>query len=383
MAEPNRRRAWADIDLGALRANLARVRDCNSQSRITAIIKANAYGHGLARVAAALGQDGSPVACFGVATVDEATVLHGLGTGRRILVLQGFANLEQARYLVEAGLEFVIHADYQLALLKRALRDRSGGRPLTVWLKLDTGMHRLGLNSDEFRDALDSLQALPQVSRIVLMSHLACADDPGDEAAVAMTRLQLDRFQSACSAPDVSPGMEISRSLAASAGVMAWPATHFEYLRPGIMLYGGSPFTHKTGLELGLQPVMNLRARLIAIKTVAAGDSVGYGATYTCDKATRIGVVAIGYGDGYPRKAPNDTPVLVQTPRGLQRSRLIGRVSMDMLTIDLDGFDDVEVGGEVVLWGDTLAADEIAGLVGTISYELFCQVTDRVPFNYY
>ncbi|MBT8146786.1 MAG: alanine racemase [Gammaproteobacteria bacterium] len=377
-----RHRAWAEIDLQALQANLGVVRQHNQDAGITAVIKSNGYGHGMETVAQALVRAATEVERFAVATVDEAVALSTLGTGKRILLLQGFSDAEQARYLVESDLEFVIHADYQLTILKQVLRSHRPVRPLTVWLKLDTGMHRLGLTKSEFLEAYQQLMALTGVGRVIVMSHLACADDPEDFTAAANTVEQLQRFDKVLSDLPAIDSRQPGRSLAASAGILAWPDSHFDHLRPGIMLYGGSPLSNVTGLELGLQPVMTLRARLIAIKQVPAGESIGYGATYTCNRPTRIGVVSIGYGDGYPRSAPTGTPVLVATAGGYQRSCLLGRVSMDMITIDLEGLGDAEVGDEVLLWGESLSADEVARFAGTISYELFCQVTSRVSFIY-
>ncbi|MEZ5516990.1 MAG: alanine racemase [Gammaproteobacteria bacterium] len=378
----HRQRAWADINLAALTSNLQRVRDLNHSASITAVIKSNGYGHGVAEVAHTLARPQSPVARFAVATMDEAIQLNALGLGKPVLLMQGFADLEQLRYLIEARIEFVIHADHQLALLKQVLRKQDVVGPLTVWLKLDTGMHRLGLTEAVFRQAVADLSSRRQVSDIVLMSHFASADAPDDAIASRQTGDQLERFRSVCGGLEAGAGQRLSRSLAASSGILAWPESHFDHLRPGIMLYGGSPLVDRNGPALGLQPVMTLRARLIAVKQVAAGGSIGYGATYTCDQPTRLGVVSIGYGDGYPRTAVNGTPVLVATPEGYRRTQLIGRVSMDMITIDLNGFDNTEVGDEVVLWGEGLAADEVARFAGTISYELFCQVTRRIPYHY-
>ena len=382
MNTDRQRRAWAEINLTALRANLEVVRQHNQHASITAVIKSNGYGHGMEAVAQALLQAPTTVERFAVATVDEAVALNILGTGKRILLLQGFSDVEQARFLIESDLEFVIHADYQLVILKQILREHTVNRPLTVWLKLDTGMHRLGLNYSEFLQTYRELMALPEVGSVVIMSHLACADDPEDSVAAASTSEQLHRFNAVLSDLQAADPRQPGRSLAASAGILSRPDTHFDHLRPGIMLYGGSPLHNRTGPELGLQPVMTLRARIIAIKQVPAGGSIGYGATYTCATPTRIGVVSIGYGDGYPRSAPTGTPVLVRTAGGYQRSCLLGRVSMDMITIDLEGLVDTEVGDEVVLWGESLSADEVARFAGTISYELFCQVTSRVSYVY-
>jgi len=376
------RRAWADIDLQALQANLGVVRQHNQNAGITAVIKSNGYGHGMEAVARALSEAPVKIDRFAVATFDEAVALNMTGTGKRILLLEGFSDSEQARFLIESDIEFVIHADYQLAILKQILREHRSNRQLTVWLKLDTGMHRLGLNDSEFLQTYQELMTLTQVGHIVVMSHLACADDSEDPVAAANTNDQLRRFNAALSELTAFDPRQLDRSLAASAGILAWPETHFNHVRPGVMLYGSSPLSNVTGVELGLQPVMTLRARVIAIKQVPAGGSIGYGATYTCDRPTRVGVVSIGYGDGYPRSAPTGTPVLVRTAGTYQRSCLLGRVSMDMITIDLEDLGDTEVGDEVVLWGESLPADEVARFAGTISYELFCQVTGRVSYVY-
>lgn len=379
MNAARRQRAWADINLQALRANLEQVRVRNPHARIVPVIKSNAYGHGMEPVASALADAGTDVACLGVATMDEAVALGRLGSGRRVLLMQGFADLDQLCYLAEAGFEFVVHADYQVALLKRFLQDNPKARGVGIWLKLDTGMHRLGLGQDEMDQAFRYLCGNPAVGSLTVLSHLAWADEPENPKAIEFTRRQLDRFAGVATR---LRGGGVAFSLAASAGILAWPESHFDYLRPGIMLYGGSPLAGCTGPQLGLQPVMTLRARLMAIRTVGQGDSIGYGATFTCDHPMRIGVVSIGYGDGYPRSAPTGTPVLLKTRGGSRRARLVGRVSMDMITVDLAELPDAEVGDEVVLWGEGLPADEVARFAGTVSYELFCQVTRRVPFIY-
>ena len=382
MSDDQQRRAWADVNLDALTANIRRIRQLNRQATINPVIKANAYGHGVEAVARVLSAEELDIRRLAVATIDEVISLNLLGTGKPILLLQGCSDETQLDYLVEAGVELVIHADYQLQLLKRALKKKRPPAPLTVWLKVDTGMHRLGMTTAEAREAWRSLKKLPQVGQIILMSHLAWADEEADARAITITNKQLAAFTGLWNELSEESEKPPERSLAASAGILAWPTTHFEHLRPGIMLYGGSPFASKSGSELGLRPVMTLKARLIAVKQVKAGESIGYGATYTCDRDTRIGVVSVGYGDGYPRSAPTGTPVLVATPDGYRRSCLLGRVSMDMITLDLSGFGETEVGDEVVLWGEGLDADEVARFAGTLSYELFCRVTARVPRLY-
>ena len=382
MTNSNQGRAWARIDLSALKSNMARVRQLSPDSKITAVIKANGYGHGVEAIARTLSSQSNSVDCFAVATMDEVVALNVLGTGKRILLLQGYSDASQLRYLTEAGVEFVLHADYQLALLKAELLKNNRCGNLTVWLKFDTGMNRLGFCEAEFKQAFSFLHSSDKIGKIILMSHLACADKPNSQKSVDNTNKQVSRFKQMISDLGVADDDRVEMSLAASAGILSWPKTHYDLVRPGIMLYGGSPFADTSGADLGLEPVMTLCARLIAIKDIPAGGSIGYSGTYTCDRDTRIGVVSIGYGDGYPRAAPNGTPVLVKGDDGYCRTPLLGRVSMDMITIDLSNFDNVSVGDEVVLWGDGLPADEVAKLAGTISYELFCQVTQRVHFIY-
>jgi len=377
------RRAWADISLQALKDNSAFVsRQAPGQS-ITAVVKANGYGHGMEQVARTLSDSSCSVECFAVATMDEVVALNTLVTGKRIVLLPGFKNLEELAYLAEAGVEFVIHADYQLAILKRFFLDKNPNRKISVWLKLNTGMNRLGMSEIAFRDAYEFLCTSGKIQRLVLMSHLACADASDNSMAATKTERQISLFESVKVKLAPSAGTEVTASLAASAGIFNWPSSHYDNVRPGIMLYGGSPLQGKTGFSLGLQPVMTLRSSVIAINEAGSGETIGYGATYTCDSVTRIGVVGIGYADGYPRSAGTGTPVLVQTDGQYHRTRLLGRVSMDMITIDLTGLDNAEVGDEVVLWGQGLSADEVASHAETISYELFCRVSERVRFNYY
>jgi len=383
MTTSSQERAWANIDLEALRSNVNRVRELNPTTEITAVIKANGYGHGMTEVATALSAEKQSVDCFAVATMEEVVELNLLRTSKRILLLQGFCNAKELEFLMESGVEFVIHADYQLVLLKAALLNNNISRKLTVWLKLNTGMNRLGMPVDEFKQAFTFLHANDKISKIIIMSHLASADDPDNPQALANTQNQIACFQQLISDLGAAIDNRVEMSLAASAGILNLPETHYQVVRPGIMLYGGSPLVDKFGPGLGLEPAMTLCSRLIAINNVPAGGAIGYGATYICESDARVGVVSIGYGDGYPRAAPNGTPVLIKENDGYRRAKLIGRVSMDMITVDLSEFDDVCVGDEVVLWGKGLPADEIAKLVGTISYELFCHVTRRVHLNYF
>lgn len=376
-------RAWATIDLQALRANFTLARQTRPAASLVAVVKANGYGHGLLAVARALLPDLRERDCFGVATLDEGATLRQAGINAPVLLLEGTLTDSELLQAMRHGFMCVIHSLYQLQHLRSFLNDNPDVHTI-VWLKLDTGMHRLGLNADDFCSAWRALQQQPGVSRIIVMSHLACADDPASSA----TERQLNYFRHVMTQAGISAAAQEQTeiSLAASAGILTRPETHFDWLRPGIMLYGDSPMIGESGPDRGLSPVMTLRSRLIAINEVAAGEGVGYGGTYTASTRERLGVVSIGYGDGYPRKAPNGTPVLVKCRRDgrvvSQRCPLAGRVSMDMLIINLSDCPDAKVGDEVVLWGEGLAADEIARYCGTISYELFCQVTARVHYVY-
>ncbi|MEX1197778.1 MAG: alanine racemase [Pseudohongiellaceae bacterium] len=368
------RRAWADIDLAALQHNFSVACRISPESRALAVVKANAYGHGLRPVAAALEAVMREGDAFAVASLQEGIMLRGLQLARPILVMQGVQNADELELARRHGLWLVVHSPHQVSLMSEHSLTTDCWH---LWLKLETGMNRLGLEPDVLADAWQALGALPGVGHCVLMSHLACSDDPGSDS----TRRQLDRLDALIAA---TLGMDETTevSVAASGGILVWPDARRQWLRPGIMLYGGSPVLGETGPDRDLRPVMTLRARLVSVKTVQAGESVGYGATYTAGTTHRMGIASIGYGDGYPRHAPTGTPVVVLVNGRPQRTRLIGRVSMDMVNLDLEGID-AGVGDEVILWGEHLPADEIARHCDTISYELFCQVTSRVDFRYH
>jgi alanine racemase len=355
------RPAQARIDLQALQHNFSRVRALAPDSKVMAIIKANAYGHGLMPVAQALGGRDA----FGVACLEEAISLREAGFDRRIVLLEGLFGADDLALIHGYQLDVVIHHISQVELLEQ---DRLSG-PLDVWLKIDTGMHRLGFAPDQVAAVTERLARLPQPGCVRYMSHFACADEPDNPA----TQIQLDRFEAACA------DFEGERSLANSAAVLAWPASHRDWVRPGIMLYGSSPFPGRTAQDLGLQPVMTLATRLIAVNPHNKGEAVGYGGDWTCPEDMPVGVAAMGYGDGYPRHAPAGMPVLVNG----KRCALIGRVSMDMISIDLRTHPDAQVGDEVILWGEGLPVDEVAQQAGTISYELLCGVGSRVRFSYF
>lgn len=325
--------------------------------RVLAVLKANAYGHGMAPAAAALaGADG-----FAVARLEEAAKLRAAGLPHRIVLLEGVQDALQLREAAQHGLDFVVHQPEQLDLLE-AWR---GQHLFRVWLKIDTGMGRLGLRPPELGPALGRLAACSAIVQPPgLMTHLAEAELRDNER----TRVQLECFAR------VTAGLPGERSIANSAGLISWPAARADWVRPGLMLYGISPFAGLTGAELGLRPAMTLESRIIAVKDLAAGDRVGYGGTWIAPRPTRIAVVAAGYGDGYPRHTAAGTPVLV----GDLPAPLVGRVSMDMLTIDVTGLPRVAVGNRVVLWGPRLPVETVAAAAGTIPYELVCRVSERV-----
>jgi alanine racemase len=345
------------IDHGALRANLALARQHAPSSRIWAVVKADAYGHGLLEVAESLaGADG-----LAVARVDEGVRLREAGIGLPILVLEGAIFSDEVEAAARHRLELALHQEEQLALLEQA----RAHLPLRVWIKVDTGMHRLGVQPEAVPDLMERLaRSLRVADPPGLMTHLANADRPDD----GLTLRQCTRLRAL--AP---PGALLS--IGNSAGILAFAAARTDWVRPGIMLYGSSPFAERSAAGLGLRPVMTLQTRLIAIKHLRQGDALGYGGTWVCPEDMAVGVAGIGYGDGYPRHAPSGTPVLIAG----RRAPLVGRVSMDLISIDLRGLPEVKLGDPVTLWGEGLPVDEIAARAGTISYELLCRVTPRVP----
>lgn len=351
------RPATAVIDLAALRHNLQLAKKRAAGARIAAVVKANGYGHGAVRLLPALdAADRLAVAC-----IEEAMVLREAGARQPILLLEGVFTVDELPLCARLGFEVGVHHAEQVRMLETVPLER----PVTVWLKLDTGMNRLGFRPEAAPMVMARLAAGAAVAPdIRLMTHFANADDPGDP----MTRAQMRRFA------DAVAGLPGERSLCNSAGILAWPEAHGEWVRPGVMLYGISPMAGRVGGDEGLLPVMTLRTGLIAVKPVRRGESVGYAGTWTAPEDTSIGIAAIGYGDGYPRHTPSGTPVLVSG----RRAAIVGRVSMDMLAIDLRDHPEAKVGDPVILWGDGLPVELIAERAGTIAYELLCGITGRV-----
>ena len=345
----------AQFHPAALKNNLAVARRHAGTARIMAAVKANGYGHGLRRVAQALGDaDG-----FAVVSLEEASILRDTGWDKPILLLEGMFEAGELAECIAQRITPVVHHAEQIAMLEQArVVD-----PLPVFLNLNSGMNRLGFKPPDFHAALSRLIACPNVGGITLMSHFATAD----EAVGVIDQLEVIQ--------PVFANLDHPVSLANSAALLRYRATRRDWVRPGIMLYGVSPFLDGWGVDEGLELVMSLTSRLIAVKHFKKDDAIGYGASWSCPEDMPIGIVSCGYGDGYPRHARAGTPVLVNG----QRVPLVGRVSMDMLTVDLRGCE-ARIGDEVVLWGEGLPADDVAESAGTIAYELFCQLTARVPF---
>lgn len=353
------RNTIARIDAGAIVHNMARVREYAPDSRVMAVVKADAYGHRIDLCLPALGQ----ADMLAVATIEEARAIRRLGNGLPVLLLEGVNDTGDLAVAADLGLELTVHHESQLAALERFGR----GTDRRVWLKIDTGMHRLGVPAGQVADLHRRLEALPGVEQVNVLSHMACAEDVGHP----LNPRQLERFRSA------TEGLPGERCLANSAGILNFPETHLDWVRAGLILYGISPVSGWTAAELGFRPVMTLTAELMAVNRVPAGESVGYGARFTAPADMNIGVASIGYGDGYPRSMVDGAPVLVNG----SVCPLAGRVSMDMITIDLGNCPDARIGDRVVLWGEGVAIEQVAEAAGTIPYELVCRITRRVRFR--
>ncbi|WP_285260710.1 alanine racemase [Halopseudomonas bauzanensis] len=353
------RPAHALIDLSALRHNYRlakRLTGCNA----LAVVKANAYGHGALECAAALNEEADG---FAVSAIEEALVLREAGHRQPIVLLEGWFEAAELELICRYDLWPVVHHHGQLADLRAA----NLARPLQVWLKLDSGMHRTGFSAAEYPGIWRELQASSKVAGLTKITHFARADEPD----TGRTEEQLATFARA------TAGLDGPASLSNSAGVLAWPSAYGDWVRPGIMLYGSSPFGFAQEQAAQLRPVMQLDSKVIAVHDIGVGEPIGYGSRFVTRRASRIGVVAMGYADGYPRHAPDGTPVLVDG----QRTCISGRVSMDMLTVDLTDLPGSGLGSHVRLWGDGLDAGEVASHAGTISYQLFCNL-NRVPRRY-
>jgi len=381
-------RAQDSINRRALAHNLAIAKSHARGSKLVAVIKANAYGHGLLPVAEAL-QDAD---MFGVTCIEEAEQLRAGGSDKQILILQGPIVREDVVRIARSGFQLVVHDPLHLNWLEEEIAKISLPKPLTIWLKLESGMNRLGFSPVQFRAAYQILRSKLWVADVVLMTHLA-------NASVPESLLNAEQVQNFRGAQGGLGHTEAADSICASAGLLAldisptvvtnsdavqqvFSQAQAAWARPGIMLYGSSPFlwsdTKRRREAFGLQAVMTLQARLISIREVAAGASVGYNSQFICPHAMRIGIVSIGYADGYPSNTPNGAPVMVCG----KRTQTLGRVSMDMLAIDLTSIPAVQAGDLVTLWGKDVSLDEVAAHTGILSYNLTCSVAARVPRIY-
>jgi alanine racemase len=348
----------ATIHLSAMQHNCAVAKAHAPAAKTWAVVKANAYGHGLARALRAFSEaDG-----LALIEVDGALRLREMGWKKPILLLEGFFQPIDLEAVVEHQLEFAIHCNEQIEMIERAAITA----PLQVHLKMNSGMNRLGFMPEAYRAAYDRVRAIAAVKKITLMTHLANADD-ADNPGLPLAE-QVRRFKAG------SAGIDAELSLANSAADLLHPEVVTDWVRAGIMLYGGTP-GGKTAQEFGLQAAMTLTSEIIGTQDIVAGDAVGYGSRFIADQTMRIGVVACGYADGYPRHAPSGTPIMVDGVK----TRIVGRVSMDMITVDLTPVPTARVGSSVTLWGQGLPIDEVANAAGTIGYELMCALAQRVP----
>ncbi len=359
-----KRSARISIHPEALQHNLQQAKKAAPQSKVNAVIKANAYGHGVLETAGILYQqsDGFAVSC-----VPEAVELRQGNIDKPITVLQGFQTIDDLRIAENYQLRLTLHDDFQLQLLD----EYPGSYRFDLNLKVDTGMHRLGFSPTRAVDVFHRLKNHYQVNpkTLMLMTHLSCADEPKN----SYTKQQLATFQ------QVSEVIPVKKSIANSAGILAWKETHVDWIRPGIMLYGSSPFAETYRDDLDLKAAMTLIAPIISIHYLKKGDCIGYAATYQCTKDINVAVVACGYADGYPRHASTGTPVLING----YEAKLLGRVSMDMIVVDIDDFPkgSVRVGDLVELWGKRLSVDVIAQKAETIAYELLCNAGNNCSIN--
>lgn len=354
MSRPTR----LQIEPSALLHNVAQIRRFAPNKKIIAMVKANAYGCGVRAVVPVLeGQ----VDAFGVACLEEAMAIKAMGSQTQCILFQGVFTPDELLVVAEHQFACVLHHPRQLQWLLNTPLPRT----IKVWVKVNTGMHRLGFNITELQDVMSALQNCSWIDKdIGLMSHMACADEP----ARVENHQQISLFE-VISIPGIS-----KRSMANSASIISFPQIHFDVVRPGIMLYGVSPFAQKTALDLGLIPVMRFMSAISAIRRYPAGAQVGYSGTWNSDKPSVIGIVAAGYGDGYPRHISANTPVWV----GGKEVTIVGRVSMDMMAVDLTNHPDVEAGDPVELWGAHILVERIAQSAGTLGYELLCQISERV-----
>lgn len=344
------------LDFYALEHNFMRVRELAPQTKILAMVKANAYGHGLAQVT----QNLTEADAFGVACLEEAQVVRACGIKNPIVIMTGFVTQAELQQIVNLNCEIVVHTLNQVEALEKIRLVK----PINIWLKIDTGMHRLGILPQDVPLVYSRLMDCNNVSKpFKLMTHFAAADSNDKTETLA----QIELFNT------VTKDLAGAKSLANSAGILSFPEAHADWVRPGGLLYGVSPIVGDLGKRHNLRPVMTLKSHIIALRKCKKGDLVGYGGTWRCPEDLPLGIVATGYGDGYPRHAKSGTPVLVND----HICPLVGRVSMDMLAVDLRSFPQAKIHDEVVLWGEGLPVEHIAEHAATITYELFCGIARR------
>jgi alanine racemase len=354
------------IDSAALRHNLGTIRAYAPRAKVMAVIKANAYGHGLVSTALALADADS----FAVARLEEGMALRAAGIRAPVVLLEGVFSAEQLAEAAHHGFELVVHDPLQLKLLEA----HRGAERFIVWVKIDTGMNRLGFRPEAFAAALARLRALTiPALELRVMTHLARADEPAE----AMTREQVALFDHTLENAGLTGTHRLATSIGNSAGALGWPHAHGDWVRPGLALYGVSPFAGETAVKHGLRPVMTLDTTVLTVREVKRGESVGYAAAWRAGRDSSIAILAAGYGDGLSRHLANGTPVLV----GGARYPLVGRVSMDMIAVDVTGAAKVAAGNRAVIWGEGLPVEEVAAHADTIPYELLCGVSQRVPIE--
>jgi alanine racemase len=355
------------IDLAAIQANCRLAQSIAPHSKTVAVVKADAYGHGAVEVTKALA---SQVEMFTVSCLEEALVLRENNVRKPILLLEGCFDKAELNVAADKQFELVVHSRLQLEQLINATFET----PINIWLKIDTGMHRLGILPQEVESIYAKLVASANVNNIVLVTHFSQADDVDG----AYTAKQISRFENCIEAIVTHTKQKVELSMANSAALLAWPQTRVDWNRPGIMLYGLSPFGEPIDAAEGLIPAMEFESQVISLRNVSVGESVGYGCTWTAQRPSKIATIAVGYGDGYPRAAKSGTPVLINQ----QRAPLAGRVSMDLICVDVTDLDKVQIGDKALLWGKALSANEVASWAGTIGYELVTRMPSRVTRHY-
>lgn len=359
------RPAKITIDLNAIQTNCRLAQTLSPQSKTLAVVKADAYGHGGVEVAKFLEPQ---VEKLTVSCLEEALILRAHGVVKPILLLEGCFEAQELLEAANKQCEVVVHHAYQVQqLLKANLK-----QPIIVWLKVDTGMHRLGIMPDAVESTYAQLKGSDNVKAILLMTHFAHADEVNN----VHTQSQISRFRNSIQALTTSEKLELS--MANSAAILAWPHTRVDWNRPGIMLYGLSPFAQGNEQAANLIPAMTLESEVIGLRQISEGESVGYGCTWTAKRTSTIATIAMGYGDGYPRTAKSGTPVLINN----QRVPLVGRVSMDLISVDVTDLSEVKIGDNAVLWGKELSANEVASWADTIGYELVTRMPRRLKRHY-